>query len=156
MEEITEFTADKTPIEIALHIDDDGMTTARKLYAWLEFEPTHYARWCAYNITENIYVDENDYSSLMKSKKSKGNFAEDYKITASLAKTCNGCKVWARRRSKKVFSRLRTGSETFSCRKAETAIERAKRIGIRTALTDVIKASGENERLHGHAYSCSC
>ena len=33
---ITSSTSDKTPIEIALQIDKDGMTTASKLYAFLK------------------------------------------------------------------------------------------------------------------------
>ena len=35
MNEITINTASQTPIEIALGIDEEGMTTARKLYAFL-------------------------------------------------------------------------------------------------------------------------
>lgn len=34
MNEITINTANRTPIEIALGIDEEGMTTARKLYAF--------------------------------------------------------------------------------------------------------------------------
>ena len=32
----------KTPIEIALGIDEEGMTTARKLYAFLELDSRNY------------------------------------------------------------------------------------------------------------------
>lgn len=35
---ITSSTSDKTPIEIALQIDSDGMTTASKLYAFFRIE----------------------------------------------------------------------------------------------------------------------
>ena len=45
----------KTPIEIALGVDDEGMTTARKLYEFLELNPAHYARWCKANITDNEF-----------------------------------------------------------------------------------------------------
>ena len=52
----------QTPIEIALGIDENGMTTAKKLYEFLELNPAHYARWCRTNITENEFADENmDY-----------------------------------------------------------------------------------------------
>lgn len=52
----------RTPIEIALDIDSEGMTTARKLYEFLELAPQHYARWCKSNITENEFAEENvDY-----------------------------------------------------------------------------------------------
>lgn len=43
----------RTPIEIALDIDSDGMTTARKLYAFLELRKEDFSRWCKTNITEN-------------------------------------------------------------------------------------------------------
>ena len=33
-------TASRTPIEIALSAED-GFTTAKKLYEWLELDPTH-------------------------------------------------------------------------------------------------------------------
>lgn len=56
-----------TPIEIALGIDEQGRTTARKLYSFLELNQSQYARWCRSNITEN-------------------DFAEDYILTATFAK----------------------------------------------------------------------
>ncbi len=37
-------TATQTPVEIALGIDGNGMTTARKLYAFLELAPQHFSR----------------------------------------------------------------------------------------------------------------
>lgn len=77
------------PIEIALGIDADGMTTARKLYEFLELNPAHYARWCKTNITENPFAEEGvDYfhSPSMASKQKRGNFAQDFKLTANFAK----------------------------------------------------------------------
>lgn len=56
MENLVE-VVDKTPIEIALQIDDEGFTTARKLYAWLELNPAHYARWARENIAENPFAE---------------------------------------------------------------------------------------------------
>lgn len=50
----------QTPIEIALGIDENGMTTARKLYAFLELEPKNYSRWCKSNITDNEFATENE------------------------------------------------------------------------------------------------
>lgn len=89
----------KTPIEIALDIDENGMTTAKRLYDFLELNPGNYARWCKSNITENEFAEENiDYwgfgidvggskenSSSMKSLTGRGN-TEDYKLTAHFAK----------------------------------------------------------------------
>lgn len=69
----------KTPIEIALQIYDDGFTTARKLYEWLDLNPAHYARWAKENITENPFVDENEFSPLMvKTSIKGGRLTEDY------------------------------------------------------------------------------
>lgn len=89
MNEIIANTSNQTPIEIALGIDEEGMTTSRKLYAFLEMDSKNYSRWCKRNITENEFAEENvDYfhSSLMKSEQGRGNFAEDYKLSASFAK----------------------------------------------------------------------
>ena len=43
----------RTPIEIALDIDSDNMTTAKKLYAFLGLSPSNYSKWCKNNITDN-------------------------------------------------------------------------------------------------------
>jgi len=79
----------RTPIEIALDIDSDGMTTARKLYAFLELAPQHYARWLKSNILGNEFAIENEdyfHSPLMGSEQGRGNFSDDYKLTAHFAK----------------------------------------------------------------------
>lgn len=57
---ITPSTSDKTPIEIALQIDSDGMTTAGKLYSFLELNPSNFASWCRRNITRNKFATENE------------------------------------------------------------------------------------------------
>ena len=78
-----------SPIEIALGIDEQGRTTARKLYSFLELNQSQYARWCRSNITENNFAEENvDYfhSTSMSSKQGRGNFAQDYILTATFAK----------------------------------------------------------------------
>lgn len=79
----------KTPIEIALGVDGQGRTTAKRLYAFLELDETHYSRWCKRNITENDFAEEREdyfYSPSMASKRGRGNFAEDYLLTATFAK----------------------------------------------------------------------
>ena len=43
----------QTPIEIALGIDENGMTTAKKLYEFLGMDLKNYSRWIRNNITEN-------------------------------------------------------------------------------------------------------
>ena len=55
-------TSKLTPIEIVLGIDENGMTTAKKLYEFLELDKSQYARWCRCNITGNEFAEENtDY-----------------------------------------------------------------------------------------------
>lgn len=78
----------KTPIELALDLDDSGRTTARKLYAWLERRPQDYSRWARQYITENEFATEGvDYSAIVRSENNhRGNFAKDYRLTSSFAK----------------------------------------------------------------------
>lgn len=77
----------RTPIEIALGIDEDGMTTARKLYDFLELTPQHYARWCKRNITDNEFAEESiDYWAFTINGEWGGQATTDYKITAHFAK----------------------------------------------------------------------
>lgn len=87
---ITPSTSDKTPIEIALQIDSDGMTTASKLYAFLELNPSNFASWCRRNITRNKFATENeDYIVFVvenENPKLGGRPKTDYKLTSEFAK----------------------------------------------------------------------
>lgn len=77
----------RTPIEIALDIDGEGMTTARKLYAFLELDSRNYSRWCKSNITENEFAEENvDYWAFVINEEWGGQATTDYKLTAHFAK----------------------------------------------------------------------
>lgn len=79
----------RTPIEIALDIDNEGMTTASKLYAFLELSPSNYSKWCKSNITENEFATESeDYVRLViKYESGVGTKErEDYRLTAHFAK----------------------------------------------------------------------
>lgn len=80
----------RTPIEIALDIDSEGMTTARKLYEFLELRKGNFARWCKTNITENEFATENeDYVRLFIDAETPtgGKIQrEDYRLTAHFAK----------------------------------------------------------------------
>lgn len=82
--------ARQTPIEIALGIDENGMTTARALYTFLELRPGNFARWCKANITENEFAEENtDYFRLLFEEETPtgGKIQrDDYKLSASFAK----------------------------------------------------------------------
>ncbi len=75
----------KTPIEIALGIDEEGMTTARKLYAFLDLAQGQFSRWAKSNIVDNEFATENeDYWGFDINV--EGNKTQDYKLTAHFAK----------------------------------------------------------------------
>lgn len=75
----------RTPIEIALDIDSDGMTTARKLYSFLGLAQGQFSRWAKANITDNPFAVENeDYLGFDIDV--EGNKTTDYKLTAHFAK----------------------------------------------------------------------
>lgn len=85
MNEITINTASQTPIEIALGIDEEGMTTARKLYSFLGLAQGQFSRWAKTNIIDNSFAVENeDYWGF--DIYVEGNKTVDYKITAHFAK----------------------------------------------------------------------
>lgn len=80
----------QTPIEIALGIDEKGMTTAKKLYEFLELNKSNYSKWCKTNILENEFAEEGtDYTSFVPNderEKFNPNPTTDYKLTAKFAK----------------------------------------------------------------------
>ena len=62
-------TSKQTPIEIALQIDENGMTSLKNLYEFLELEQKNYARWCKRNILDNPFATENiDYIVVRQSE----------------------------------------------------------------------------------------
>lgn len=92
MQRVSEITM-QTPIEIALGVDKNGMTTARKLYAFLELSPSNYSKWCKTNITENGFAEENvDYWAFVLNDEWGGQATTDYRLTAHFAKklSCKG------------------------------------------------------------------
>lgn len=77
----------QTPIEVALGIDEKGMTTARKLYEFLELDKSHYSRWYKQNITDNEFAVENeDYFSFAINGECGGQASKDAKLTSDFAK----------------------------------------------------------------------
>ena len=79
----------QTPIEIALGIDENGMTTARALYNFLELNVGNYSRWCKRNILDNEFAEENvDYWAVFPKEERDFNPCPttDYRLTASFAK----------------------------------------------------------------------
>lgn len=82
-------TSNLTPIEIALGVDGDGMTTAKKLYDFLEMDSSHYSRWIKSNITENQFAEENvDYWAFATNgeRNFNPNPTQDFKLSARFAK----------------------------------------------------------------------
>ena len=85
----TKATSTQTPIEIALKIDENGMTTASQLYSFLELDPYNFSRWCTRNIKNNKFAIENtDYIVfVMKEENSSGGRPKtDYHLTSDFAK----------------------------------------------------------------------
>lgn len=65
------------------------MTTAKKLYEFLEMDKTHYSRWVKSNITENPFAEENvDFWALAidGERNFNPNPTQDFKLTANFAK----------------------------------------------------------------------
>lgn len=82
-------TITQTPIEIALQINENGMTTASNLYSFLELDPTHFSRWCNTNIKNNKFAVENqDYIpfAIDGDNPLGGRPKADYMITSEFAK----------------------------------------------------------------------
>ena len=81
----------QTPIEIALKIDENGMTTASQLYSFLELHPAHFSDWCRRNIKNNKFATKNiDYFPFTveseRNKPKNPNPRTDYKLTSDFAK----------------------------------------------------------------------
>lgn len=78
---------DLTPIEIVLGVDEEGRTTAKKLYAFLELDKSNYSKWAKRNIIENEFAEENiDFISFVLNDECGGAKTYDYKLSASFAK----------------------------------------------------------------------
>ena len=78
-----------TPIEIALGVDGNGMTTAKRLYEFLELDMSNYAKWFRRNILENDFAEENtDYWVFVPKDENtwRGRPTQDAKLTAHFAK----------------------------------------------------------------------
>lgn len=75
----------QTPIEIALGIDENGMTTARALYEFLSGERSNFSRWAKRNIENNEFYEENiDWWGFVTV--TNGNECKDYRLTTDFAK----------------------------------------------------------------------
>lgn len=102
-----------TPIEIVLGIDENGMTTAKKLYEFLEMDKSNYSRWLKRNIVENGFAEEGiDYYSSDVTSEGKGNFADDFKLTARFAKKLSMMQKNERgEQAREYFTRVEEGAK---------------------------------------------
>lgn len=128
----------QTPIEIALGIDENGMTTARKLYAFLELANGQFSRWAKTNITENEFAEENiDYWGFDINV--EGNIAKDFKLTAHFAKklSCKGNGERAEQ-AREYFS-------TLDDKVKEVAINRSQLSQSTQALFGIIESMAKQE-----------
>ncbi len=132
----------QTPIEIALGIDENGMTTARKLYAFLELEPKNYSRWCKSNIIDNEFATENeDYKVFVIDEENPlgGRPTQDFKLTAHFAKklSCKGNGERAEQ-AREYFS-------TLDDKVKEVAINRSQLSQSTQALFGIIESMAKQE-----------
>ena len=85
MNDLTNVIDMRTPIEIALDINSEGMTTARKLYDFLGLAQGQFSRWAKTNITDSELATENE-GWWGFDIDVEGNIVKDYRLTAHFAK----------------------------------------------------------------------
>ena len=71
-----------------MKIDENGMTSLRNLYEFLELSPSQFTRWCKRNILDNPFATENiDYIIVRQTEERPNpNPTYDYKLTSDFAK----------------------------------------------------------------------
>lgn len=108
-------TSSLTPIEIALGIDENGMTTAKKLYEFLGLNPAAYARWCKSNISDNEFAEEGiDYEvyNIDVENPQGGRPTQDFKLTAKFAKKLSMTQKNERgEQAREYFTRVEDGAK---------------------------------------------
>lgn len=102
-----------TPIEIALGIDEDGMTTAKKLYEFLELNSAAYARWFRSNISENEFAEEGtDFFPFNTNVECGGQASKDARLTAKFAKKLSMTQKNERgEQAREYFTRVEDGAK---------------------------------------------
>lgn len=108
----------QTPIEIALGIDENGMTTAKKLFDFLGMAKNNYSRWFRNNLTNNEFAEENvDYFPFLTNEECGGQASQDAKLTASFAKKLSMmAKSEKGEQARKYFVKVEDGMKEFAVR----------------------------------------
>lgn len=108
-------TSNLTPIEIVLGIDENGMTTAKKLYEFLELNPSNYSKWYKSNIIDNQFADEGiDYEVFVPNDENPqgGRPTQDFKLTARFAKKLSMTQKNERgEQAREYFTRVEEGAK---------------------------------------------
>lgn len=106
-------TSTLTPIEVALGIDVNGMTTAKRLYEFLELNPAAYARWFRSNILENEFAEESvDFFPFNINVECGGQASKDAKLTARFAKKLSMMQKNERgEQAREYFTRVEEGAK---------------------------------------------
>lgn len=133
----------QTPIEIALDIDKEGMTTATKLYEFLDLNPSNYSKWFKNNITDNEFAEDNMEYFTFVLQYEHGNAVgtrQDAKLTARFAKKLSMMqKNQKGEAARNYFVGCEETLKLVAEERRQREIERAKGIVIRHILTDTIK-----------------
>lgn len=83
-------TSSQTPIEIVLKIDENGMTSLKNLYEFLEINPSNYLKWCKRNIINNPFATGGIDYILPIRLENENHIGDrptyDYKLTSDFAK----------------------------------------------------------------------
>lgn len=118
-------TSKLTPIEIALGIDENGMTSAKRLYEFLELNPSNYSKWCKRNILENEFAEENvDFWAFVLNDEWGGQATTDYKLTARFAKKLSMTQKNERgEQARNYFTKVEDGAKEMVLRLQEMSPE---------------------------------
>lgn len=146
-------TTDRTPIEAALKMDNNGYVSCRNLYSFLELDDTHYSRWCKANIEDNPFAskgDDYEVLAIQGENPQGGRPTREYRLTAAFAKKLAmmaGNEKGDQARA--YFIACEQALVRIAKEKQQWEIERAKGVIIRHVLTDTIKmkiADNPNKR----------
>lgn len=118
-------TATQTPIEVALGIDENGMTTARALFSFLGMSRNNYSRWFRNNLIDNEFAEENvDYFPFLTNEECGGQASQDAKLTASFAKKLSMMsKSEKGERARQYFVKVEDGMKELAIRFQNTSPE---------------------------------